>query len=166
MILRPIVFMDNAIRVWIKAAVVNSNMFVYPAAEKLKISWICLEDLGRLMAYATVISNVSRETITVGGPEALTGHEVAEKISKVAGRTITFKSNPPQEFAENMSELVTGSRDIEPGSVYSGMAKFYKWYNDQPVSPLDIDPASFSDRLPVTLTTYSDWASKQDWSNV
>lgn len=165
-ILRPVVFMDNAIRVWLKPGIVNNDTFVYPAGEKLKVSWICLDDVGKLMAAATLTSNVSREIITVGGPEALTGFEVAERISTAAGRTVTFNSIPPQEFAENMSELVTGSRVVEPGSVYSGMGRFYQWYNDQPVSPLDIDPASFYDKLPVTLTPYADWAKQHDWSKV
>ena len=163
-ILRPVVFMDNAIRVWIKPAIMSKDLFVYPASEKLKISWIALEDVGRLMACAITSPDVSRETITVGGPEALTGHEVAARISQAANREISFKSIQPQEFAENMSEMVTGSREIPEGSVYHGMSLFYTWYNEQPVSPLAVDPASFLDRLPVQLTDYASWASKQDWS--
>ena len=165
-ILRPAVFMDNMVRTWIKPAIVNNDMFVYPASETLKISWICLEDLAALSAHATLSESLSRESIIVGGPEALTGFEVAERLSKIAGRTISFNSITPQSFAENMSELVTGSREIPEGSVYNGMAKFYNWYNDQPKSPLDIDPASFTDRLPVKLTPFSEWAEKHDWSVV
>lgn len=165
-ILRPAVFMDNMIRVWLKPAIVNKNMFVYPASETLKISWIWLEDLAKLSAYAVMTSSLSGESITVGGPEALTGFEVAERLSKAAGRDISFNSISPQVFAENMSELVTGSRDVEPNSVYNGMAKFYTWYNEQPVSPLAVNPDSFSDKLPIQLTSLSEWANKIDWQKV
>ena len=165
-ILRPAVFMDNQIRAWCKPSIVREDIFAYPASNKLKISWICLEDLGKLVACATLASDLSRETITVGGPEALTGHQIAANMSKASGREITFKSLAPMEFAENMSELVTGSREVPEGSVYSGMSRFYGWYNDQPVSPLDIDPASFLDRLPVTLKTHAEWASEQDWTKI
>ncbi len=162
-ILRPVVFMDNAIRGWIKPAIVNRNLFVYPAKQSLKVSWLCLEDLGKLIAHATLSPDLNGQTLTVGGPEALTGHEVAERISQACGREIRFHSIEPEEFAENMSELVTGSRVVAPGSVYSGMGNFYRWYNDQPVSPLAIDPSSFSDQLPVALTPYGEWAEQQDW---
>lgn len=165
-ILRPVVFMDNAARVWLKPAIVNNDKFVYPASEQLQISWICLEDLGKLLAYATLNEGISNETITVGGPEPLTGHEVAERISAAAGRTVAFDSISPQMFAENMSELVTGSREVDPDSVYSGMAKFYQWYNEQETSPLAIEPTSFSAKFPLKLKSYQEWASQQDWSKV
>ncbi|MGB1867849.1 MAG: SDR family oxidoreductase [Porticoccaceae bacterium] len=165
-ILRPAVFMDNMIRVWCKPTIVHKDTFVYPAKEDLKVSWICLEDLARLSAYAAVTPELRNETIPVGGPEALTGFEVAEKISAASGRNIQFNSIGPTTFAQNMSELVTGSREIEPESIYNGMAKFYSWYNAQPVSPLNIDPKSFSDLLPIELTSYEEWAARQDWTVV
>ncbi|MCT2531349.1 NmrA family NAD(P)-binding protein [SAR92 clade bacterium H921] len=165
-ILRPAVFMDNMIRVWCKPTIVHKDTFVYPAKEDLKVSWICLDDLARLSAYAAVTPELRNKTIPVGGPEALTGFQVAEKISTASGRTVQFNSIAPTTFAQNMSELVTGSRDIEPKSIYNGMASFYSWYNAQPQSPLDIDPQSFADLLPVKLTSYEQWAARQDWSRV
>lgn len=165
-ILRPAVFMDNMIRVWCKPTIVHQDSFVYPAKEDLKVSWICLEDLARLSAYAVTTPGLRNQSITVGGPEALTGFEIAERLSVASGRKIQFKSITPTTFAENMSELVTGSRDVEPASIYNGMANFYNWYNDQPTSPLHVDPQSFAELLPVKLTTYAEWAARQDWNNV
>ena len=165
-ILRPAVFMDNMIRVWCKPTIVSKDTFVYPAKEDLKISWICLEDLAALSAYATVTESLSRESITVGGPQALTGFEVADALSKAAERAIGFNSILPQTFAENMSEMVTGSRDLEPEGIYSRMAQFYTWYNSQPESPVKVNPASFVDRLPLKLSTIEEWAKRQDWNSI
>lgn len=164
-ILRPAVFMDNLIRVWCKPTIVNADTFVYPASDELKVSWICLDDLGKLSASAVVNRTLQRETFTVGGPEALTGHEVAKTLSEASGRDIKFNSLKPQVFAENMSEMVTGSREIPKGSPYHGMAKFYNWYNDQPQSPVQVDASSFNQYLPVKLTTFSEWAHRQDWNS-
>ncbi len=165
-ILRPAVFMDNLIRRWCKPTIVSTNTFVYPASESLKVSWICLEDLAKLSACAVVNDALKRETFTVGGPQALTGHEVAKVLSDVSGREIKFSSLEPQVFAGNMSEMVTGSREVPAGSPYHGMAKFYNWYNDQPESPVKVDATSFLKHLPVTLTTFSEWAQTQDWNSV
>jgi len=165
-VIRPTVFMDNAIRQWIKPSIVNNSTFPYAAKDTLKISWIALEDVGRLMACALFSSEVSREKILVGGPEALTGHDVARCLTAVAGREISFQSLEPIELAENLSEMVTGSREVPEGSVYWGMARFYSWYNEQPISPLAVDPLSFQSKLPVQLTTYAQWAAKQDWDKV
>ena len=77
-----------------------------------------------------------------------------------------FQSLSPDEFAARMSELVTGSREVQPASIYDGMAKFYRWYNDQPVSPVSLDTVPAARLLGVTPTPFAEWATRQDWSPV
>ena len=162
--IEPAVFMNNMIAPWCKPSIVKHNLFAYPAKPDLKISLISLDDVARLMVPALQNPQVKNQSFTVGGPEALTGAEISKVLSQAAGRDIQFKSLSPTEFAENISELVTGSRIIPDGSVYEGMAMFYSFYNDQPQSPLAVDPETFLTQLPVSLTSFSDWANAQDWS--
>lgn len=162
--IEPVVFMNNMIAPWCKPSIVKHDLFAYPAKPELKISLISLDDVARLMVAALQNPDVNNESFTVGGPEALTGAEIAKVLSQAAGRDIQFNSLSPTEFAENISELVTGSRVIPAGSVYEGMARFYRYYNEQPESPLEVDPAAFLTRLPISLTPFSDWAQTQDWS--
>ena len=161
--IEPVVFMNNLVAPWCKPSIVNHSIFPYPASETLRISFISLADVGRLMVAALKTDIVDRTRVRVGGPKAMTGFEVAEILSRVSGRKIAFKSLSPLEFAENISELVTGSRNIPKGSVYNGMARFYSYYNDQETSPLEIDPATFLDKLPVELTSFENWATGYDW---
>ncbi len=163
-IIEPMVFMDNIARIWSRPAIVNSGVFAYPAAETLKISWVCLEDVAAYMASALLHEDLVADRIAVGGPEALVGAEVAERLSVAAGRPVRFQSLSPDEFAARMSELVTGLRDVQPASIYDGMAKFYRWYNDQPVSPVALDTVPAARLLGVTPTPFADWAARQDWS--
>ena len=165
-IIEPMVFMDNIIRIWSRPAIVNSGVFAYPAAETLKICWICLEDVAAHMVSALLHEDLIADRIAVGGPEALVGAEVAERLSVATGRPVRFQSLSPDEFAARMSELVTGSRAVQPASIYDGMAKFYRWYNDQPVSPVALDTVPAARLLGVTPTPFVDWAGRQDWSPV
>jgi NAD(P)H dehydrogenase (quinone) len=165
-VIEPMVFMDNITRIWSRPAIVNSGIFAYPAAETLKISWICLEDVSAYMAAALLHEDLVADRIAVGGPEALVGADIAERLSIAAGRPVRFQSLSPDEFAARMSELVTGSRDVQPFSIYDGMAKFYRWYNDQPVSPVALDAVPAARLLGVTPTSFADWAKRQDWSPV
>ena len=161
--IEPVVFMNNMVAPWCKPSIVNHSIFPYPASKTLQISFISLEDVGRLMVAALKTDRVDRTRVRVGGPKAITGFEVAEILSRVSGRTIEFNSLSPLEFAQNISELVTGSRDIPKDSVYNGMARFYSFYNEQETSPLVIDPSTFLDKLPVELTSLEDWASSYEW---
>ena len=162
--IEPVVFMNNMVAPWCKPSIVNHNLFAYPASETLKISFISLTDVGRLMTAALKTNKVDGTRVRVGGPKPMTGFEVADILSKVSGKQITFNSLSPNEFAENISELVTGSREIPEGSVYNGMARFYSFYNEQERSPLEINPSSFLDKLPVELTSFEDWASGYEWN--
>ena len=162
--IEPVVFMNNMIAPWCKPSIVKHGMFAYPASETLKISFISLDDVGAVMAAALQTDAVDGQSVAIGGPQALTGFDVAKTLSRVSGREIIFNSLSPSEFAANISELVTGSRDIPKGSVYEGMALFYSFYNDQPTSPLAVNTDSFLQKLPVKLTSFEDWAAQQDWS--
>ena len=164
--IEPVVFMNNMVAPWCKPSIVNHNLFAYPASETLKISFISLTDVGRLMTAALKTDKVDRTRVRVGGPKAMTGFEIAEILSKISGKAISFNSLSPNEFAENISELVTGSREIPEGSVYNGMARFYHFYNEQDSSPLAIDPATFLNKLPVELTSFEAWASDYDWNKI
>ncbi len=163
--IEPVVFMNNIIRVWSKPSIVNHGVFAYPAAPDLKISWICLDDVARYMATALETDTADGKHVPVGGPETLVGDEVAEQLSVAAGKPVRFQSLSPVEFAARMSELVTGSRDVVPHSIYDGMAKFYRFYNEQSVSPLIVDPAETVRSLSINLTPMSEWARQWDWNS-
>lgn len=165
-IVRPVVFMDNIIRVWSKPSIVHKNVWAYPAGETLKISWICLEDVAAYMTQGLERDDLTAEKVLVGGPEALVGAEVAERLSAAAGRTIRFQSLTPADYAAKMSLLVTGSSEVLPHSIYGGMAQFYSWYNVQPVSPLVVDVAAALAKLPIAPTPMDQWAARQDWNRV
>lgn len=165
-VVRPVVFMDNMIRVWSKPSIVHGDVFAYPAKETLRISWICLEDVAAFMACALRRDELRAERVLVGGPEALVGAEVAERLSAAAGRTIRFQSLTPDAFASKMSLLVTGSAEVEPHGIYDRMAQFYRWYNAQPVSPVAVELEAALEKLPIQPTPLAAWARRQDWTTV
>jgi uncharacterized protein YbjT (DUF2867 family) len=159
------VFMDNMIRSWNKPSIVNSSIFAYPAKPDLKISWICLDDVAAFMVEALQNDDLPSGRYAIGGPQALVGDEVATILSEVADKPITFKSMTPDEFASAMSLLVTGSATVEPKSIYSGMASFYSFYNEQRVSPLIADTEEMARYFKTRPTPLTVWAARQDWSD-
>jgi uncharacterized protein YbjT (DUF2867 family) len=164
--IEPMVFMDNIIRIWSKPSIVQNGIFAYPAAETLKVNFICLDDVAQFMVAALQTDTADGKHVAVGGPDALTGHEMAEKISAAAGKSVRFESLPPAEFAARMSELVTGSREVVPLSIYDGMAQFYSWYNAQTQSPLTVNPEETARLLKIATTSADVWAARQDWTQI
>ena len=161
--IEPMVFMDNQYRIWTRPLIMRDGIFAYPAKLDLKISWVCLEDVAQAMAKALQTDAADGQHVALGGPEALVGDEVAVRLSQALDRDVRFQSLAPEEFAAGMSELVTGSREVAPLSIYDGMAKFYSWYNTQPQSPLVVDPQKAKDLLGMEATSLLDWAKSKDW---
>ena len=159
------VFMDNMIRSWNKPGIVNKGIFAYPAKPDLKISWICLDDVAAFMAEALARTDLPSGRYRVGGPDALVGDDVSAVLSKVARRPITFQSLTPDAFASAMSLLVTGSPDVQPLSIYDGMAAFYRWYNVQTQSPLVVDPAEMARHFQHRPASLATWAARHDWND-
>lgn len=162
--IEPVVFMDNMYRIWTRPLIMREGIFAYPAKPDLKISWVCIGDVAEAMASALGTDGADGRHVPIGGPEALMGDEVAVRLSEALGKPIRFQSLAPEEFASRMSQLVTGSREVEPHSIYGGMAQFYAWYNAQPNSPLVVDPSGAEQMLGVKPTPLIEWARRQDWS--
>lgn len=164
-IFEPKVFMDNMIRSWNKPSIVNKGIFAYPAKPGLEISWISVDDVAAFMVEALARDDLPNGRYAIGGPEALVGDEVAERLTKVAGKPISFKSLSPDEFASAMSLLVTGSPDVEPHSIYDGMAAFYRFYNSRPTSPLIADTDAMAATFRHRPASIEEWAARQDWND-
>ncbi|MFZ9396451.1 MAG: SDR family oxidoreductase [Erythrobacter sp.] len=161
--IEPTVFMDNQYRIWTRPLIMREGIFAYPAKPDLKINWVCLEDVAQAMALALMTDRADGMHVPLGGPDALVGDEVAANLSKAIGKPVRFQSLAPEEFAARMSELVTGSREVQPLSIYDGMAKFYAFYNTQPTSPLVVDPQKVRDLLGLKHTSHLEWAKSKDW---
>ena len=164
-IFEPKVFMDNMIRSWNKPSIVNNGIFAYPAKPDLQISWICLDDVAAFMVEAISRDDLPNGCYAIGGPEALVGDDVAARLSKIANKAIAFKSLSPDEFASAMSLLITGSPDVEPLSIYDGMARFYRFYNSRPTSPLIADIEVMAQTFRHRAASIEEWAARQDWND-
>ena len=164
-IFEPKVFMDNLIRGWNKPAIVNQGIFAYPAKPDLLISWICLDDVAAYMVEALTRDDIPNGRYAIGGPEALLGDQVAERLRKVAGKAITINSLTPDQIASGMSLLVTGSAQVEPLSIYDRMAGFYRFYNEQDVSPLIADNDAINNIFAHRPASLEQWAEQQDWTD-
>src|SRR3954453_2051526 len=51
-VVRPSLFMDNLLTRWVKPYVLERGEFSYPHRPDLEVSWICLDDVARLMIAA------------------------------------------------------------------------------------------------------------------
>lgn len=101
-IIRPVFFMENFASPWFKPAIDGGTLAVAIKPDT-KLQMISVEDIGKYGAWAfDKAEELNGRDIDVAGDE-LTMPEVADLISKTAGRQINFVS-PPIEEVRKFSE--------------------------------------------------------------
>lgn len=162
--LAPVVFMDNLLRGWAFPAIADEDCFRYAHRSELEVSWICQADLAQLMLAAAARPSLAGTVFRVGGPETLRGAEVAQRLSLAAGRPIRFESQSVEAFCEAMRPQVSRQPPAEAARLLGELGRIYRWYNEGAERPFTVDMGPVLEQLPVTLTSFADWAGRQAWS--
>ena len=160
---KPVIYMDNLLAPWTWPGITERNVFCYPHHEKLDVSWICLRDVANIMLALTEKNEFDGQEITIGGPEALKGQDIARHLSKLLGLNIEFQSMPITEFGKIMAGLFADRNSFDANKISDELVKVYTWYNSSPIEPFKVDMQPLIDKLDIKLTYFSEWIQKVDW---
>lgn len=128
-----------------------------PQPAEFKASWIAWEDLAAFITEALKRPDLAGQTFDIGGPEALTGTEMARILSEAISRPVRYLPIPTADFAASLNAAFGPS-------VGDNIAGVYDWSAGQPVSPMVVDLAPALAAFPVKPTRFSDWTRAQNWT--
>jgi uncharacterized protein YbjT (DUF2867 family) len=161
-VVRPSLFMDNLLTKWVKPYVVGNGEFSYPHHPDLEVSWICLDDVARLMIEVIERDELLGETLDVGGPEVLRPGDVAEILTEVVGRPVVYRQITPRQFGERMYEIFESVTDLDRETYVSNLEKHYAFKNA--TNPFYVPMDEVLLRIPIELTPMRRWVRQQNWS--
>jgi NAD(P)H dehydrogenase (quinone) len=121
-VLQPTIYLDNLAAPW-AAEGLAANMIAYPAAPEVKISWMSHKTLGDWVA-AVATGDFDGRVVKIGGPEALTGLELAREISNGLGREMNYVFIPPAGFAGGLNAAMGAPAGDRIASIYARLAEF------------------------------------------
>jgi hypothetical protein len=52
---------------------------------------------------------------------------------------------------------------LDADALVGELARIYRWYNESPTKPFRVEMGPVLRELPVRLTTFAEWALRQDW---
>jgi uncharacterized protein YbjT (DUF2867 family) len=162
-VFRPVLFMDNLLTGWARPFIVRDSMFVYAHRPDLEADWICLDDVAAFMTHALSRDDLVGERLVIGGPERLTPVLMAQTLSEVLGRAITYKAISPREFGALLHGLFEGKTDVPKDAYVAALDDFYHFNNTSQIEPFKADMASVRQKIDLPLTRFRDWAARQDW---
>jgi uncharacterized protein YbjT (DUF2867 family) len=146
-ILRPNGFMQNLIAYF--ASSIREQGAFYQSTGNAKISHIDLRDIAS--AAASILRSPSQHAgkiYELNGPEALSYAEVAEKISKAAGRKVQYVDIPPD--AQRKALLDMGMPDF----LVTALLELQEYYAAGKASKVDGTLESLIHRAPTTMDDF------------
>ncbi|CCV11874.1 NmrA family NAD(P)-binding protein [Mesorhizobium sp. STM 4661] len=155
-ILKPTLYMSNVAAPWSAPAIMHQGVFAYPLPADFQTSWISWEDMAAYVVAAMRRPELAGASFDIGGPEALTGPEMANILSGIVDREVGYYPVPLANFAAGLSAVI--GKDAA-----DQVAANYAWVHRQRPTLLAVDPSDTLSMLPITPTPFADWAKARDW---
>ena len=111
-ILRPNLYMQNFHPGFISRQIREDRRIRLPAGDG-RVSLVDVRDVAAVAAHALTTEELHGAALTLTGPEALTIHEAAAMISKVAGHEVEYESIDDTEFESVLSDSGWGTGEVE-----------------------------------------------------
>ncbi|MGB2450709.1 MAG: SDR family oxidoreductase [Porticoccaceae bacterium] len=161
-----VLFMDNLLTDWARPMLMNEKRYIYPHAPEIGANWICLDDVAKVMMASLDRPDMVGSWMNIGGPERLTGAEVAATLSEAIGFELDYDPCTPEEFAQLLVEAMGDSVAEEKRKGFASyISEVYHYNNTSPTTPFAVNIDYMLDRLPeIKLETLASWAARQDWS--
>jgi uncharacterized protein YbjT (DUF2867 family) len=143
--LRPHFFMQNSLM--FAGTVAKAGAF-YGSMKDAKISLVDVRDVAAVAAAALTQEGHENKAYDITGPEALSFHELAEVLSKVTGKKVTYVDVPLEETKKGMVAMGF------PQWLAEGLAELYKWFSEGHAAQVTKVVAEVAKKKPYTFEEF------------
>lgn len=156
--LRPTIYMDNLLGPWTAPGIVGGGVVAYPIPAETEVAWLSADDAASVVVAALDRTDLAGVAFDLGGPQLLTGGDVAARFAAHLGRPVRYQPIPLDAFEQGIKAAVGEQAGTE-------IAKLYRWDAERGDGRRNaVDPAPLLAELPVRLTTLAQWIDRQDWA--
>ncbi|MBA3711650.1 MAG: SDR family oxidoreductase [Pyrinomonadaceae bacterium] len=145
--LRPNSFMQNVVTYM--GETIKAEAAFYSASGKAKIGHVDVRDIAAVAVKALTEPNHEDKTYTLSGPEALTYDDLAHKLSKVLGRSISHINLSPSDYKNGL--LAEGM----PEEMADRMLDLERYFREDQASRITNDVKQVTGRDPRRFAQYA-----------
>lgn len=104
-VIRPTFYYEIFLGPWIRPGIVDSGVVAFPLPAQFPMSWISAEETAAYAVAALDRPDLAGQDFDVGGPEALTGDDIAARFAEATGRSITYVSIDPDDYERALAPI-------------------------------------------------------------
>lgn len=97
-VLRPTFYYEIFLGPWIRPAIVGSGVVAFPLPAQFPMSWVSAAETAAYAVAALDRPDLAGKEFDIGGPEALTGENIAARFADVTGRPMTYAPINPDDY--------------------------------------------------------------------
>lgn len=156
-VLCPPVYLDNLFSPWNGPGLIDDGVLAYPLPAGQRVSWLSHADLAKATVAALEHNGLDGEVIRLGGPQPLTGHELAEQFARGLGRNVRYVPLEVEQFEKGLARMLGDE-------AAAGVAGIYHHVSGGTAEDLlTADAAALQRKLDIRLTPTVDWVARQPW---
>ncbi len=99
--LEPTVYMDNLLAPWSLPAILSGTL-AFPTPPEVAVSWMSHRTLAQAVVAAATAPFLG-QSIRIGGPAAITGAQMAARLSSHLGQPVAYAPIPLPDFAAGLN---------------------------------------------------------------
>jgi len=97
-VIRPTFYYEIFLGPWIRPGIVESGVVAFPLPAQFPMSWVSAEETATYAVAALERGDLAGQEFDVGGPEALTGDDIAVRFGEVMGRSLSYLPIDPDDY--------------------------------------------------------------------
>ena len=153
-VLRPTFYMEILLGPWIRPGIVDHGVVAFPLPADFPMSWV---SAGETAAYAVAAldrPDLAGRTFDIGGPQSLTGNEIAHQFSQLLQKSVSYVPIAPDDYERALAPVFGPTVAFEVAS----QVKYIIGTGDGSVD-MTGPAAEFS----VRPTTLQEWLRAHEW---
>jgi uncharacterized protein YbjT (DUF2867 family) len=155
-VIRPTFYYEIFLGPWIRPGIVDSGVVAFPLPAQFPMSWISAEETGAYAVAALDRPDLAGQEYDVGGPEALTGEDIAARFGEILGRSMTYVPIDPDDYERALAPIFGEAVAFEVAAQVKCMIRRGSGAVDMTVTRAELGV------LPLTLGR---WIGEHTWDS-
>ena len=151
-VLQPTIYLDNFVQAWAAPAIMR-GVLPYPIPPSFKVAWLSWENNAAFSVAALSRPDLARRSFLIGGPDELSGPELAARFACHLGRNVRFETTPLEQFEASINSLLGAPCGTQ-------LAIWYRWVAAQKQSPYLGNSKEAARELGVAAQGVDEWIGR------
>ena len=115
-VLRPTFYMEILLGPWIRPGIVEQGVVAFPLPADFPMSWISAGEMAAFGVAALDRPHLSGASFDIGGPQPLTGNDIARSFSELLEKSVSYVSIPPDDYERALAPVFGSTVAFEVAS--------------------------------------------------